>query len=102
MHGGPGLDWLMGGQGSDTMFGGIGDDIFVIRGGDVPEGGFELIDGGGGDDETQNQRHRAPPSSNLAASCAPPTLKVVSKPKYTQSATMASAARFLRANLRKR
>jgi hypothetical protein len=50
MNGGAGHDWLMGGQGSDTMFGGIGDDILVIRAGDVPENGFELIDGGPGDD----------------------------------------------------
>jgi Ca2+-binding RTX toxin-like protein len=50
LSGGPGHDWVLGGPGADTIDGGLGDDIIVLRAGDVPPAGFELINGGDGRD----------------------------------------------------
>ena len=46
--------------------------------------------------------HRSPRSRSCAASAAPPALKVVSKPKYTHSATIASPAQSMAAGASRR
>jgi Ca2+-binding RTX toxin-like protein len=47
---GAGHDWVVGGKDADVINGGDGDDLIILRAGDVPRDGFELVNGDGGTD----------------------------------------------------
>jgi hypothetical protein len=50
VDGGLGHDWLTGGAGADVINASGGDDLILVRAGDVPADGIELVNGGTGTD----------------------------------------------------